>query len=360
MIPVEKRQTGASVPNDANAPVGGFYRWARPLLFALPPETAHGLAVWALANGLGPRQAGADDPILKQTLWGREFPNPIGLAAGLDKDARAMAGALALGFGFVEAGTVTPLPQKGNPKPRLFRLEEDRALINRLGFNSGGLGDFVARMKKKPRGIVGANVGRNKDGTEQDFARGVAAVAPLADYVVVNVSSPNTPGLRALQRRDALASLLGRLTELRGKTPLVVKVAPDLTPDEREDIAEVTLTQKVDGLIVSNTTVARPELRSRYRDETGGLSGAPLFAPSTEALREFHRLTGGQLLLIGCGGVASGADAYAKIRAGASLVQLYTALIYRGPGLVTEIKRDLAAALRRDGFASISAAVGAH
>jgi dihydroorotate dehydrogenase len=360
MTPGEKRRTGASVPNESAASVIGVYRWARPLLFALPAEAAHGLAVWALANGLGPRAPSGDDPILAQNLWGLAFPNPVGLAAGFDKDARAISGALRLGFGFVEAGTVTPLPQKGNPSPRLFRLTEDRALINRLGFNSGGLDRFVARMTRRPERIVGANVGRNKDGAEEDFARGVAAVAPLADYVVINVSSPNTPGLRALQRREALARLLDRLSGLRGTKPLLVKIAPDLTPEERSDIAEVAMGSGVDGLIVSNTTVARPAtLRSRHRAESGGLSGAPLFAPSTEALADFRRLTAGRLTLIGCGGVASGADAYAKIRAGASLVQLYTALIYRGPGLVPEIKRDLAALLRRDGFASISQAVGA-
>jgi dihydroorotate dehydrogenase len=350
----------AYVPNESNHPVSGFYGGMRPLLFALPTESAHGLAVWALANGLVPRAGGRDDPILRQTLWGREFPNPIGLAAGFDKDARAMAGALALGFGFVEAGTVTPLPQKGNDKPRLFRLAEDEALINRLGFNSSGLDAFTRRMRHRPKGIVGANVGRNKDGTEEDFATGVAAVAPLADYVVVNVSSPNTPGLRSLQRREALAGLLARLAGLRGATPLLVKVAPDLTAEERADIAEVALAQNLDGLIVSNTTVARPPLRSRHRGEAGGLSGAPLLAPSTEVLAEFHRLTGGRLPLIGCGGVASGADAYAKIRAGASLAQLYTALVYRGPGLVAEIKKELAALLRRDGFSTVSAAVGRH
>jgi dihydroorotate dehydrogenase len=271
-----------------------------------------------------------------------------------------MAGALAIGFGFVEAGTVTPLPQPGNPKPRLFRLTSDAAVINRLGFNSGGLDAFAARMRRRPAGVIGANVGRNKDGSEADFERGVTMLAPLADYLVVNVSSPNTPGLRELQRRDALMQLLARLMALRGTTPLLVKVAPDLSPEERSDIAEVALASGVDGLIVGNTTVTRPPtLKDPRRDEAGGLSGKPLLAPSTEVLADFRRLTQGRLTLIGCGGVAGGADAYAKIRAGAALVQLYTALVYRGPGLVTDIKRELAALLRRDGFRSVSEAVGA-
>jgi dihydroorotate dehydrogenase len=336
-----------------------LYHCGRPVLFALPAEAAHRLAVFALANRLVPRAGGADDPVLATTAFGLAFPNPIGLAAGFDKDARAMAGALALGFGFVEAGTVTPKPQPGNPKPRLFRLAEDRAVINRLGFNSGGLDRFAQRFHRKPPGICGANVGRNKDGTEADYATGVARLAPAADYLVVNISSPNTPGLRDLQRRAALSALVARLTTLRGTTPLLVKVAPDLTPEERADIAEVALAEKVDGLIVGNTTVARPPLTSRHRGEAGGLSGAPLFAPSTEVLADFHRLTRGRLTLVGCGGVSNGAEAYAKIRAGASLVQLYSALVYGGPGLVAAIKRDLAARLKADGFASVAEAVGA-
>jgi dihydroorotate dehydrogenase len=329
-------------------------------LFALPAETAHAMAVFALANRLVPGRCGADDPILATRAFGLSFPNPIGLAAGFDKDARAMRGALALGFGFVEAGTVTPRPQPGNPKPRLFRLREDRAVINRLGFNSGGLEGFAARFirGKPPNGICGANVGRNKDGTEEDFATGVARLAGLADYLVVNISSPNTPGLRDLQRRAALSALLARLKDRRGTTPLLVKVAPDLTPEERADVAEVALVEKIDGLIVGNTTIARPPLASPHRDEAGGLSGAPLFAPSTEVLADFYRLTQGRIALVGCGGVSSGAEAYAKIRAGASLVQLYSALVYRGPGLVAKIKRDLAAALKTDGFRAVSEAVG--
>ena len=335
-----------------------LYHYGRTLLFGLPAEAAHGLAVFALANRLvlGPRDG--EDPILATRAFGLSFPNPIGLAAGFDKDARAMAGALALGFGFVEAGTVTPRPQPGNPKPRLFRLTEDHAVINRLGFNSAGLDRFAERLRNKPAGICGANVGRNKDGTEEDYATGVARLAGLADYLFVNISSPNTPGLRDLQRRAALAALIARLKTVRGATPLLVKVAPDLAPEERADIAEVALSENIDGLIIGNTTVARPSLTSPHRNEAGGLSGAPLFTPSTEVLADFHRLTQGRLTLVGCGGVSSGAEAYAKIRAGAALVQLYTALVYRGPGLVAEIKRDLAARLKADGFRAVSEAIG--
>ena len=349
--------------------MGQFYRAARPLLFALPAEAAHGLAVFALANGFVPGRAGRDDPILACRVWGLDFANPIGLAAGFDKDARAIDGALALGFGFVEAGTVTPLPQPGNAKPRLFRLAADDAVINRLGFNSGGLDAFAERLRRRGKGpgIVGANLGRNRETADEtaDFERGVATLAPLADYLVVNVSSPNTPGLRELQRRDALAALVARLAAARDRAaarrpPLLVKVAPDLDAPGRRDVAEVALAGGIDGLIVGNTTVARPPgLKSRHRDEAGGLSGRPLLAPSTEALADFRRLTAGRIPLVGCGGVASGADAYAKIRAGASLVQLYTALALQGPGLLVRIKRDLAALLRADGFGSVAQAVGA-
>ncbi len=343
-----------------------LYRIARPLLFALEPERAHALAVWALANGLAGRARAAEPPSLAVRAFGRDFPNPVGLAAGFDKDARAMRGALALGFGFVEAGTVTPLPQPGNPRPRLFRLEEDEAVINRLGFNGRGLDSFAARMRARPAGIVGANVGRNKDTADEvaDFETGVERLAPLADYVTVNISSPNTPGLRDLQRASALAALLDRLKAARARsgatTPLLVKVAPDLDEDERRAVAETVMAAGIDGLIVGNTTLDRPvTLRSRHATEAGGLSGAPLLARSNAVLADFYRLTGGRLLLVGCGGVASGADAYAKIRAGATLVQLYTALVFAGPGLVADIKRGLAACLARDGFATVAEAVGA-
>jgi len=348
--------------------VPDLYGLAGPLLRRLPPETAHRLALAALASGLAGRARESDNSILAVDLFGRRFVNPIGLAAGFDKDARAPNQALALGFGFVEIGSVTPLPQTGNPKPRLFRLTEDRAVINRMGFNSRGHAAVAARLAARQRvGILGVNLGRNKEATDaaRDFAAGVRLFGPLADYLVVNLSSPNTPGLRALQGRAPLEALLGRLAEARailanGGPPLLVKIAPDLVEDELTDIAAVSHAMKVDGLIVGNTTVARPDtLRSRHRGEGGGLSGAPLLAPATKVLARMYALTGGTMPLIGCGGVASGADAYAKIRAGATLVQLYTALVFEGPGLVARIKRDLAELLVRDGFKSVTDAVGA-
>jgi dihydroorotate dehydrogenase len=273
---------------------------------------------------------------------------------------------LRLGFGFVEVGTVTPRPQPGNPRPRLFRLDQDRAVINRMGFNSGGLDLAADRLSRRTgSGIVGVNLGKNRDSTDAaaDYEKGIRRMAPLADYLVVNISSPNTPGLRDLQARSALDALLRRLTAARDTTgrrvPLLVKVAPDLSPAECSDIAEVALDSGIDGLIIANTTVERPAgLVSRHASESGGLSGRPLFAPSTAILADIYRLTRGRLPLIGVGGVASAADAYAKIRAGASLVQLYTALVFDGPALIGRIKQELAEFVRRDGFASVAEAVG--
>jgi dihydroorotate dehydrogenase len=345
-----------------------LYGLVRPLLRALPPETAHRLSLAALAAGLGRTAAAPDPPILRQRLWNRDFPNPVGIAAGFDKDAQAPEALLRLGFGFVEIGTVTPRPQPGNPKPRVFRLSTDGALINRLGFNSGGLEAALTRLARRRRetGIVGVNVGKNRDSTDAvaDYVEGIRRAAPLADYLVVNVSSPNTPGLRDLQSRAALAELLVAVLAARdgsgARPPLLVKIAPDLSREERADIAAVALSTGIDGIIVSNTTVARPPgLRGKAAGEAGGLSGRPLFAASTALLGDIHRLTEGKLPLIGVGGVASAADAYAKIRAGASLVQLYTALVFAGPALLGEIKTGLAALLHRDGFASVAEAVGA-
>jgi dihydroorotate dehydrogenase len=343
-------------------------RLALPLLRLLPPEAAHDVTLKALASGLVHAPYGTPDPLLRTTLWGRDFPNPIGLAAGFDKNARVPDAMLALGFGFVEIGSVTPLPQAGNPKPRIFRLAEDGAVINRLGFNNEGIAAVTARLAlRRGRGIVGANIGKNRDALDAvaDYEAGITAFAPLADYLVVNISSPNTPGLRDLQRRREVTVLIERLLAARAAVvpdrppPLLVKIAPDLTEEERADLAEVALTSGIDGLIVSNTTVARPAgLRGGHAHEPGGLSGQPLFAPSTALLAEMHRRTRRRVTLIGVGGVASGADAYEKIRAGASLVQLYTGLVYQGPGLVARIKSELAALLRRDGFASVAAAVG--
>jgi dihydroorotate dehydrogenase len=348
--------------------VADFYPLFRPILRALPPETAHRLTLAALAAGLGGRAAALDPPSLAQRLWGRDFPNPIGIAAGFDKDGRVPDALLGLGFGFVEIGTVTPQPQPGNPRPRVFRLDADGALINRLGFNSGGLDRLVARLQARRGnvGVVGINIGRNRDSTDAvaDYAEGVRRTAALADYLVVNVSSPNTPGLRDLQAGAVLEDLLRRLLAARAETgaspPLLVKVAPDLAPAERADIAAVALATGIDGIVVANTTVARPPgLRSPHGNEAGGLSGCPLFEPSTALLGEIYRLTLGRVPLVGVGGVASAADAYAKIRAGASLVQLYTALVFAGPALLGQIKAGLAELLRRDGFASVSEAVGA-
>ena len=349
--------------------MAGFYDLLGPLLRRLGPETAHGLSIAALKRGLVPPSGSFEDPVLRQRLWGRDFANPIGLAAGFDKDAEVWAPMLAQGCGFVEIGTVTPRPQPGNPKPRLFRLGRDRAVINRLGFNSRGHDAAVRNLASpQPRsGPVGVNLGKNADSADAaaDFAAGAEAFAGTADYLVVNVSSPNTPGLRALQDRDQLTRLLDAVQgALAGAAPdpppLLLKVAPDLTDGDKRDIAEVALEKGLDGLIATNTTIERPAgLQDRHRSETGGLSGRPLFEPSTRVLADFYRLTQGRLPLIGVGGVSSGADAYAKIRAGASLVQLYTALVFDGPGLVNRIKKELSGLLSKDGFANITEAVGA-
>jgi dihydroorotate dehydrogenase len=345
--------------------MSGWYGAIWPLLRRIDPETAHRLAIRALRAGFVPRCRLPDDPILEQCLWGLRFANPVGLAAGFDKHAEVPDALLDQGFSFVEIGGVTPLPQPGNPRPRLFRLTEDEAVINRMGFNSEGLDVARRRLAARARrGIVGVNLGKNKEQTDAaaDYVAGALAFAPHADFLVINVSSPNTPGLRALQSRAALEDLVGQVRAALAKNapPLLLKVAPDLTGDDRRDIAEVALANRLDGLIVSNTTLARPaSLRSPHRQEAGGLSGRPLFEPSTALLGEFYRLTGGKLPLVGAGGVASGRDAYRKIRAGASLVQLYSALVFHGPGLVAAIRRDLAAALRADGFESVTEAVGA-
>jgi dihydroorotate dehydrogenase len=350
--------------------MAGFYRLAAPLLRCVDPETAHGLAIRALRLRLIPPPRPFDDPVLRSPVFGLDFPNPIGLAAGFDKDGEVPGPLLAMGFGFVEIGSVTPRPQPGNPRPRLFRLSADGAVINRMGFNSAGHDDVVRNLARRqmtrPRGIVGINLGRNKDSTDAaaDYVAGIRAFASMADYLVINVSSPNTPGLRALQGRQALADLLDAVrsalaTEGR-QPPLLVKIAPDLTSEDMTDIAAVALQSGIDGIIATNTTVSRPDsLADGQRGETGGLSGRPLLALSNTVLAEMYRLTGGRLPLIGVGGVASGADAYAKIRAGASLVQLYSAMVFEGPHLADRIRRELAALLRRDGFASVAEAVGA-
>jgi dihydroorotate dehydrogenase len=328
----------------------------------LDPETAHGLAITALKHApIG--RAAADDPVLATRIAGLELTNPVGLAAGLDKNAEALGGLARLGFGFLESGSVTPRPQSGNPKPRLFRLSEDRAIINRMGFNNAGLEPFAGRLARRPRAtVVGANLGANKDTEDRaaDYVAGLRRLDGLADYFTVNISSPNTPGLRALQGREALDDLLGRIAEARpSAAPVFLKIAPDLTAAEIAMIVEAALAHGIDALIVSNTTLDRPAgLRSRDRGEAGGLSGAPLGDRALAALRDAAEAAGGRLPLIGVGGIGTGAEAYERIRAGATAVQIYSALIYEGPGLVGRIKRDLATLLRRDGFSSAAEAVG--
>jgi len=348
-----------------------LFRLARPALFFLDPERAHGVSIRALKFGFAhTMRRQADDPILATKVWNLTFPNPVGLAAGFDKHAEVCDAALALGFGFVEAGTVTPRPQPGNSGQRLYRLTEDEAVINRFGFNSRGMAPFVANLARRRArpGIVGANAGKNRDTADAaaDYIAGVEAIGGLADYLVINISSPNTPGLRALQARVEIEELLRRVQEFRrretaGLRPrLLVKVGPDLDEAEVRDIADVALATGVDGLIVGNTTLARPAtLKSPDRNAPGGLSGKPLFAPSTSCLAAMYHFAQGRIPIIGCGGIASGADAYVKIRAGASLVQLYSALVFQGPGLVGRIKSELAALLRWDGFPSVADAVAA-
>ena len=331
------------------------------LLHLLPPETAHRAAIrglpWLPVRHL------PDLPCLRVRLAGLDLPHPVGLAAGFDKNAEAYGALLRQGFAFVETGTVTPRPQPGNTVPRLFRLPAERALINRLGFNNDGLAAVAARLAGRDRGlgVVGVNIGINKDAADpaSAYAEGLAAFGPLADYVTLNVSSPNTPGLRALQKRDALARILDALAPLRGSLPLFLKVAPDLEPEDEPGIAELCLAHAIDALIVANTTIARPAtLRSPGACEAGGLSGRPLFPRSTRLLARMAVRLERRVPLIGVGGIASGADAYAKIRAGAVAVQLYTALVYQGPGVVRRVVTELDACLARDGFTRLEQTVG--
>ncbi|HEX4888969.1 MAG TPA: quinone-dependent dihydroorotate dehydrogenase [Alphaproteobacteria bacterium] len=345
----------------------GLYSLAGPLLRLLDPETAHGLTIRALRLGFGPRRTAPIPPVLQTSVLGLDFPNPIGIAAGFDKNAEVPDAMLRMGFGFAETGTVTPLPQAGNPRPRIFRLSEDAAVINRLGFNNQGLDAYRNRLaaRRGRPGIAGANIGANKDSTDRiaDYLKCFEALAGLADYFTINVSSPNTPGLRGLQDRDQLQMLLSRLLAARVARqiapPLLLKIAPELDDQALRDVVAVALDTGIDGLIISNTTIGgRENLRSAHRGEQGGLSGRPLFAPSTRMLREARRLSGGRLVLIGVGGIASGADAYAKIRAGASLVQLYTALTFAGPDLPVKIALELADLLHRDGFTHMDQAIG--
>jgi dihydroorotate dehydrogenase len=344
----------------------GFHDLAAHALQVFAAEDAHRLTILGLKSGLGPR-AVSEDPALATELAGLKLPNPVGLAPGFDKNAEVAGAMLAAGFGFVECGTVTPRPQAGNPRPRLFRLAEDGAVINRMGFNNVGMERFALNIARPRRGVVGANIGANKDAEDRigDYVTALRRLWGLADYFTVNVSSPNTPGLRALQSGEALAELLGRLAEARaalaGHAPVLLKVAPDLDDAGIEAIAEAVAGAGFDGVIVGNTTLSRPDsLRSGHRGEAGGLSGAPLMGLSTRVLGQFHAAARGRFALVGAGGIVSGADAYAKIRAGAAAVQLYSALVFNGPSLVTAIRRDLAARLKADGFASLAEAVGAR
>lgn len=343
---------------------GMLFDLARPALFAIDPERAHRLTVraLALAGRRGPPAAGA----LAIDVAGLGFPNPLGMAAGFDKDAEVPDQLLGLGFGFAEVGSITPRPQAGNPRPRLFRLVEDRAVINRMGFNNGGAEvarDRLVRRAGRP-GIVGINVGANKDSEDRiaDYVAMTRVMAPLASYLAVNISSPNTPGLRALQDEGALTGLLDAVIEARSTAgpPVFLKVAPDLESADIDAIARIALDRKLGALIVSNTTITRPALLSANARETGGLSGAPLRDLAQQRLRDFRKATGGAIPLVGVGGIASAEDAWARIRAGASLVQLYSAMVYGGPGLPRRILRGLEALMRRDGFASIAEAVGSE
>jgi dihydroorotate dehydrogenase len=343
---------------------------ATQALRLIDPETAHHGALLGLRAGLGPRTRANRWPRLKTTLAGLDLPNPIGMAAGFDKNCEAPDALLASGFGFVECGTVTPLPQEGNPRPRIFRLTEDRAVINRLGFNNKGLDAFADRLAARngKKGVVGANVGANKDSADRaaDYVLGMGRVWKHAAYVTANISSPNTPGLRGLQERGALEDLLGRLREARaplevahGKRPLFLKVAPDLDEDAIATIVDIVLANGIDALIVSNTTIQRPpHLTSDNAEEAGGLSGQPLFQISNHVLRLFAQALNGRLPLIGAGGVESGLTALAKLKAGATAVQLYSALVYQGPSLVARILDDLDGLLAAEGVDSVSEIVG--
>ncbi len=334
---------------------------AMPLMRRLDPETAHLFSLRALRCGLAGRDPGLDDPSLIVTAFGRSLRNPIGLAAGFDKNGVAIDALGRLGFGFVEAGTVTPLPQPGNPRPRLFRLAEDRAVINRMGFNNEGIEALLPRLKVADRSkiAVGANLGINKEGArpEIDYPALVKAVEAHADYITINISSPNTLGLRDLQSEQRLAAILDAITT---QTPLFVKIAPDLSDAGLAAVVETCLKRSITGLIVSNTTIARPAtLKGDKKSETGGLSGAPLFQPSTQMLAKAYKLAQGKLMLIGAGGVFSGEDVFAKILAGASLVQLYTGFAYAGPALIPRLKSGLASLLAQNGFTSVAQAIGA-
>lgn len=352
------------------------YKAIRPFIFLLSPELAHRLTLKALKYAprfLMPKPTKLS-PTLESVLWGRVFPSPVGLAAGFDKNAESLSGLFHLGFGFVEAGTVTVKPQAGNPRPRIFRCPEHNAVINRMGFPNAGVAVFKENIRKfleqkpRPNGVLGLNIGMNKDQTDaaKDYTALIRSLAPMADYLTINISSPNTPGLRNLQEKGPLSELLTAVMVERKEScgdhppPLLIKLAPDLNDQQLSDIADVLLAHKVDGVILTNTTLDRPAfLPEKFRGEKGGLSGNPLTQKSTDIIRRFYALTKGQIPIIGAGGIGSATDAYAKIRAGASLVQIYSNLIFHGPALVATINEGLTDLLSRDGYKSIAEAVGA-
>jgi len=342
-----------------------LYNLIRPAFFALDAERAHRLALAGLQLLPEGKRAAESGPLAVRVA-GLDFPNPVGMAAGFDKDGEVPDALLGIGFGFVEVGSITPRPQAGNPKPRLFRLIEDRAVINRMGFNNGGgeLARLRLAARKQRGGVVGINIGANKDSTDRiaDYAKMTRIMAPLASYLAVNISSPNTPGLRALQDEAALTGLLDAVLEARGPDgpPIFLKVAPDLEPADIDAIARISLDKSLGALIVSNTTISRPPLESRYFGEAGGLSGEPLRELALQRVRDFRVATGGAIPLVGVGGIATAEDAWSRIRAGASLVQLYSAMVYEGPGIARTITKGLEALMRRDGFDNIEQAVGSE
>ena len=350
-----------------------LYSLARPLLFKMDAEKAHGLTIKALKSGLIPACRPVSDPALESTLWGHKFPNPVGLAAGFDKNAEVIALMFKMGFGFVEVGTVTPKPQHGNPRPRIFRCPEHEAVINRMGFPNGGMVEFKSNIERflasgaRPPGVLGLNIGMNKSQKvpAKDYCVLIKMLGPMADYLTINISSPNTPGLRDLQRREALLELLDAVKEERRKAcgeyppPLLVKLAPDLDEAQQEELATALIEAEIDGIILTNTTLERPAfLPNDFAEQQGGLSGKPLADKATEIIGRFYQLTEGKIPIIGVGGISNGADAYAKICAGASLLQIYSSLIFQGPGVVHKINQELLALLQKNGYDHVAQAIG--
>lgn len=343
------------------------FKYAKPILHSLDPETAHSVGICGMKMGLHPVHK-IDDPRLKTTLFGQDFPNPVGLAAGFDKNAEVIAPILKMGFGFTEVGTVTPLPQSGNPRPRVFRDTANDCVINRMGFPNKGYGTFlknIQKTKKPANGIIGINVGMNKEQTDpaEDYCALIKRLAPFANYFTVNISSPNTPGLRNLQAPENLAPLIQAVKKTRdateNKPALLIKLAPDLTSQEQEEIADVLMYEKIDGIILTNTTLGRPGiLPQKFANEKGGLSGAILTEKSNEVTRNFYKLTKGRIPIIGVGGISNAEDAYERIKSGASLVQLYTSMIFKGPDIAKDINDGLLKLMERDGVSSVTDLIG--